>query len=71
MWREATCLHPGLVIALDKENGQVCCVCCVHRLCGERWHMDIALDMHLVICRKQPQPVRSVLVKLCFVICRK
>ena len=27
MWRKATCLHPGLVIALDKENGQVCCVC--------------------------------------------
>ena len=58
-------LHPSLVIALDKENGQVCCVCCVRCLCGEKWHMDIALDMHLVICRKRPQPVLvlSVLVK--------
>ena len=56
-------LHPALVIAVDKENGQVCCVCCVHLLCGERWHMDIALDMHLVICRKRPRSVLSVLVK--------
>ena len=53
MWRKATPpLHTALSIAPDKENGQVCCVCCVHRLCGERWHMDSALDMHLVICRK-------------------
>ena len=63
MWRRPHVLHPSLVIALDKENGQVCCVCCVRCLCGEKWHMDIALDMHLVICRKRPQPVLSVLVK--------
>ena len=38
MWWKATCLHPALVIAQDKENGQVCCVCCECHLCGERPH---------------------------------
>ena len=52
---KATCLHPGLVIAQDKENGQVRCVCCECRLCGERPHALIHLALVIALDKENGQ----------------